>query len=197
MFITEQQLEGQHVRLEPLNAGHIDALAEAVRDGEGWGLWYASVPHPQEMAAYVERAMDAASHGELAYAVRQLASGDIVGTTRFYDVSAAHRRALIGYTWYAERVRGTAVNAECKLLMLSNLFEVSQAVACEFRTHFFNRASRAAIEALGAKQDGILRAHQILPDGSLRDTVVYSIVASEWPAVRNQLESKLARFAMV
>ena len=196
MFIQEQQLEGQHVRLEPLNAGHIEALAQAVRDGQGWTLWYASVPHPDGMAAYVERAIEEASRGHLAYAVRHLASGDIVGTTRFYAVDAANRRAMIGYTWYSQSVRGTAVNAECKLLMLSNLFEGSQAIACEFRTHFFNRASRAAIESLGAKQDGILRAHQILSDGSLRDTVVYSIIESEWPAVRAQLQSKLARFVL-
>ncbi|WP_447956186.1 GNAT family N-acetyltransferase [Vreelandella sp. EE7] len=195
MFIKEQQLEGQHIVLEPLNAGHIEGLARAVSDGEAWKLWYASVPHPDDMAAFVERGMDAAAAGNLAYAVRHIASGDIVGTTRFYEVDAANRRAMLGYTWYAQSVRRTPVNTECKLLMLANLFEASNAVAAEFRTHFFNHASRAAIERLGAKQDGILRSHQIMPDGSLRDTVVYSIIAAEWLAVRRHLESKLAHFA--
>lgn len=191
MLIKEQCLEGRHVALEHLHAGHIEPLERAVEEGQAWKLWYANVPQPADMAAYVERAMEAAQTGDVAYAVRHKASGDIVGTTRFYQVDAPNRRALLGYTWYAQSVRRTAVNTECKLLMLSNLFEASNAVACELRTHFFNHASRAAIERLGAKQDGILRSHMILPDGSLRDTVVYSIIASEWPAVRMNLQSKL------
>ncbi|MBZ5486088.1 GNAT family N-acetyltransferase [Halomonas aquamarina] len=194
MFITEQQLEGQHIILEHLHSGHIEPLQQAVAEGEAWKIWYANVPHPDDMAAYVESAMEGAKKGEVAYAVRHKASGDIVGTTRFYQVDAANRRAMLGYTWYSQSVRRTAVNTECKYLMLQNLFEASNAVACEFRTHFFNQASRTAIERLGAKQDGILRSHQIMRDGSLRDTVVYSIIEAEWPAVRMHLESKLESY---
>ncbi|WP_447553824.1 GNAT family N-acetyltransferase [Vreelandella sp. EE22] len=195
MFIKEQQLEGQHVVLEALNAGHIEGLARAVNDGEAWKIWYASVPHPDDMAAYVERAMEAAAAGNLAYAVRRKTDNTIVGTTRFYQVDAANRRAMLGYTWYAQSVRRTAVNTECKFMMLANLFDASNALAAEFRTHFFNHPSRAAIERLGAKQDGVLRSHQVMPDGSLRDTVVYSIIQPEWPAVRMNLQSRLDHFA--
>ncbi|WP_018916378.1 GNAT family N-acetyltransferase [Vreelandella zhanjiangensis] len=194
MFIKEQQLEGEHIVLEHLHSGHIEPLQQAVAEGEAWKIWYASVPHPDEMAAYVERAMEDAKTGNTAYAVRHKISGDIVGTTRFYQIDAPNRRAMLGYTWYSQSVRRTAVNTECKFLMLQNLFEASEAVAVELRTHFFNQASRQAIERLGAKQDGILRSHQVMRDGSLRDTVVYSIIASEWPAVRMHLNSKLESY---
>ncbi|WP_425054347.1 GNAT family N-acetyltransferase [Pseudomonas abyssi] len=192
MFIQPGPLRGQHVLLEPLELAHTAALQRAVADGESWKLWYASVPTPESMPEYVERAVQGMEQGNLAYAVRSLASGDIVGCTRYYDVDAANRRALIGYTWYADAARRTPVNSESKLLLLQHLFEDAGAIAVELRTHFFNQASRTAIERLGAKQDGVLRSHQILPDGSIRDTVVYSIVASEWPAVKNNLLSRLA-----
>lgn len=187
-------LEGTYVALEPLMHSHVEALQSAVRDGELWQLWYASVPSPDEMARYVDTAIKASTNGDMAFAVRSLNTQQIVGTTRFYNVEPAHKRGLIGYTWYAKSAQGTAINTEAKYLLMQYWFEVKQANAVEFRTHFFNEASRRAIERLGAKQDGILRSHQILKDGSVRDTVVYSIIASEWPAVKNNLQAKLATF---
>jgi N-acetyltransferase len=187
-------LEGAYVALEPLMHSHVDALQSAVRDGELWQLWYASVPSPDEMVRYVDTAIKATINGDMAFAVRNLKTQQIVGTTRFYNIEPAHKRGLIGYTWYAKSAQGTAINTEAKYLLMQYWFEVKQANAAEFRTHFFNEASRRAIERLGAKQDGILRSHQILKDGSVRDTVVYSIIASEWPAVKNNLQAKLAKF---
>ena len=187
-------LRGSFVSLEPLTNSHTNALKEAVTDGELWRLWYASVPSPDEMSNYVDSAIKASTGGNLAFAVRTLKTQQIVGTTRFYNVEPAHKRGLIGYTWYAKSAQGTAINTEAKYLLMQYWFEVQQANAVEFRTHFFNEASRRAIERLGAKQDGILRSHQILKDGSVRDTVVYSIIANEWPAVKNNLQAKLAKF---
>ena len=194
MTDSEICLKGAYVALEPLMHSHVDALQSAVRDGELWQLWYASVPSPDEMARYVDTAIKASINGDMAFAVRNLKTQQIVGTTRFYNVEPAHKRGLIGYTWYAKSAQGTAINTEAKYLLMQYWFEVKQANAVEFRTHFFNEASRRAIERLGAKQDGILRSHQILKDGSVRDTVVYSIIASEWPAVKNNLHAKLAKF---
>ena len=194
MTVSETCLKGAYVALEPLMHSHVDALQSAVRDGELWQLWYASVPSPDEMARYVDTAIKASTNGDMAFAVRNLKTQQIVGTTRLYNVEPAHKRGLIGYTWYAKSAQGTVINTEAKYLLLQYWFEVQQANAVEFRTHFFNEASRRAIERLGAKQDGILRSHQILKDGSVRDTVVYSIIASEWPAVRNNLQAKLAKF---
>lgn len=191
MFISDKNLSGQYVDLEPLSEAHIEPLQNAVLDGRSWEIWYASVPKPDEMAGYVRVAMAKAEAGDLAYAVRSKESNKIVGTTRYYNVDAANRRAMLGYTWYSSSVRRSPVNTECKLMLLENLFEASSAIAVEFRTHFFNRKSREAIERLGAKQDGVLRSHQIMRDGSLRDTVVYSIIAAEWPAVKMNLESRL------
>jgi len=194
MTDSETCLEGTYVALEPLMHSHVEALQSAVRDGELWQLWYASVPSPDEMARYVDAAIKASINGDMVFAVRNLKTQQIVGTTRFYNVEPAHKRGLIGYTWYAKSAQGTAINTEAKYLLMQYWFEVQQANAVEFRTHFFNEASRRAIERIGAKQDGILRNHQILKDGSIRDTVVYSIIASEWPAVKNNLQAKLAKF---
>jgi N-acetyltransferase len=191
MWIKQEKLAGNFVVLEPLEAQHIEPLKKAVLDGESWKLWFANVPTIEEMSGYVHQAIADAENGTVAYAVRLTATGEIVGATRYYNVDEANKRALIGYTWYADSVKRTPVNTECKLLLLSNLFERSNAIAVEFRTHFFNLNSRAAIERLGAKQDGILRNHIIMKDGSYRDTVVYSIIASEWPAVKQNLLSKL------
>jgi RimJ/RimL family protein N-acetyltransferase len=187
-------LRGSFVALEPLVNSHTNALKNAVTDGELWRLWYASVPSPDEMSNYIYTAIKASTGGNLAFAVRDLKAQKIVGTTRYYNVEPAHKRGLIGYTWYAKSAQGTAINTEAKYLLMQYWFEVQQANAVEFRTRFFNEASRRAIERLGAKQDGILRSHQILKDGSIRDTVVYSIIASEWPAVKNNLQAKLAKF---
>ena len=192
MWINEETLKGNFVTLEPLRLEHITELKVAVQDGESWKLWYANVPRPDEMSDYVEDAISAARAGNIAYAVRSNATQQIVGTTRYYNVDAKNKRAMIGYTWYSSSVRRTPINTECKLLLLAKLFESHDAIAVEFRTHYFNQPSRAAIERLGAKQDGILRQHQIMKDGSIRDTVVYSIIAAEWPAVKSNLLSKLS-----
>jgi len=193
MWIKKENIEGKHVVLEILNENHIEPLKEAVLDGESWKLWYASVPKAQEMQEYVKQAIINMEKGDIAYAVRAKSTEKIVGTTRYYNVDQLNKRAMIGYTWYGDSVKRTAINTECKLLLLSNLFEALDAIAVEFRTHYFNQASRQAIQRLGAKQDGILRNHQIMRDGSLRDTVVYSIIASEWLAVKSNLLSKLNR----
>jgi N-acetyltransferase len=192
MWIKKEALVGQYVVLEPLEQEHIEPLKTAVRHNDGRKLWFANVPSEDEMADYVNRAIQGEKKGDLTFAVRLTATGNIVGTTRYYQVDEANRRAMIGYTWYSDSVKRTPVNTECKLLLLDNLFEHSQAIAVEFRTHLFNKASRAAIERLGAKQDGILRNHMIMDNGSYRDTVVYSIIASEWPAVKANLLSKLS-----
>ena len=192
MWINEETLKGNFLTLEPLQLEHISELKVAVQDGESWKLWYANVPRPDEMSDYVEDAISAARAGNIAYAVRSNVTQQIVGTTRYYNVDAKNKRAMIGYTWYSSSARRTPINTECKLLLLAKLFESHDAIAVEFRTHYFNQPSRAAIERLGAKQDGILRQHQIMKDGSIRDTVVYSIIAAEWPAVKSNLLSKLS-----
>lgn len=187
-------LEGRHATLEPLARGHEAALAAAAADGELWRLWYTGVPAPAATAAWIEAALAMRENfGAMPFVVRDRASGDVVGCTRYFNVEAAHRRLEIGHTWHARRVQRTAVNTECKLLLLAHAFEALNCIAVEFRTNFFNFQSRRAIERLGAKQDGILRNHQILPDGSLRDTVVFSIVAGEWPAVKRHLAFQLER----
>jgi N-acetyltransferase len=193
-WIEPVTLTGQHVSLEPLRLEHADALRAAAADGELYRLWYTSVPNPGGERAYIEAALAMRDRlGAHPFAVRDLASGDIVGTTRYLNVEAEHRRLEIGSTWYAKRVQRTPLNTEAKLLLLTHAFEVLHANAVEFRTHFMNHASRAAIARLGAKQDGILRNHMIGRDGVLRDTVVFSVIAGEWPAVRTNLLFKLGR----
>jgi RimJ/RimL family protein N-acetyltransferase len=191
-FIDPVTLRGTHVTLEPLSREHEDGIRAAAADGELWQLWYTSVPAPDRTAAWLDAALDMRERlGALPFAVRHNGSGDIVGSTRYFNVDAANRRLEIGHTWYARRVQRTAVNTECKLLLLTHAFEALGCIAVEFRTHWFNHASRAAIARLGAKQDGVLRSHQIMPDGSRRDTVVFSIIDGEWPAVRQHLAHRL------
>ncbi len=193
-FVAPLALSGRHVRLEPLGREHADALATAAADGALWQLWYTGVPAPEATAAWVDAALEMRERcGALPFVVREQAGGRIVGSTRYFHVEAAHRRLEIGHTWYARRVQRTAVNTECKLLLLTHAFEALGCIAVEFRTSFFNFASRAAIARLGARQDGILRNHQVLPDGTLRDTVVFSIIAGEWPAVKRHLAFELER----
>jgi len=187
-------LTGRHVTLEPLARSHAGALAEAAADGELWRLWYTSVPPPERVREYVDAALDMRERtGALPFVVRENASGTIVGSTRYFNVEPAHRRLEIGHTWYAKRVQRTAVNTDCKLLLLGHAFDTLGCIAVELRTNFFNHASREAIARLGAKQDGILRNHMLLPDGTRRDTVVFSILDSEWPAVRRHLRFRLER----
>jgi N-acetyltransferase len=193
-FAAAVSLEGRHVRLEPLAKQHLAGLEAAAADGELWTLWYTSVPSPGATAAWIDAALDMRDkQGALPFVIRETATGDIVGSTRYFNVDAAHRRLEIGHTWYAKRVQRTAVNSEAKLLLLTHAFETLDCIAVEFRTSFFNFASRQAIARLGAKQDGILRNHQILADGTLRDTVVFSIIAGEWPAARRNLIWRLER----
>ena len=190
-LIRPVTLIGRHARLVPLTADHAEALAEAARDGELWKLWYTSVPHADRMGEEIERRLGLQQQGSmLPFAVLD-AGGVPAGMTTYMHVDAANRRVEIGSTWYARRVQRSPLNTECKLMLLTHAFETLQCIAVEFRTHFMNHQSRRAIERLGAKLDGILRAHSRLPDGSLRDTCVYSIVASEWPTVRNHLRWQL------
>lgn len=185
---------GQRVSLEPLTFQHVPEIAAASADGDVGSLWFTSAPSPQTAAAWVEKmlAMQAADEGAT-FVVRRRTDGVVVGSTSFFHVDAANRRLEIGHTWYSASARRTGVNSETKLVMLSHAFEDLGCIAVEFRTHFFNHASRVAIERLGAKLDGVLRSHQLLPDGSRRDTAVYSILDIEWPAVRTNLMFRLSR----
>ena len=192
-FETTPTLRGRWVTLEPLERSHLPALVEAASDGELWRLWYTSVPSPENAASYVDTALAQRDAGQsLPFVVRD-AGGTIVGSTRYCNISAPNRRVEIGYTWYAKRVQRTALNTEAKRLLLTHAFETLDCQVVQLCTHWFNQQSRAAIARLGAKQDGVLRNHMIMPDGSSRDTVVFSIIASEWPAVKHHLDYLMAR----
>ena len=184
-------LSGPHARLEPLSHDHIEGLTEAVKDGELWKLWYTLIPRPEDMAKEIDRRLSLRAAGSMLPFTVFDAAGRIVGMTTYMNVDAANRRVEIGSTWYAKRVQRTALNTQCKLLLLTHAFDKLGCIAVEFRTHFFNHQSRRGIERLGAKLDGILRNHQIATNGTLRDTVVYSIIASEWPTVRAHLTYQL------
>ena len=186
-------LKGDHARLEPLSHAHIDGLVEAVNDGELWKLWYTLVPRPEDMTKEIDRRLGLQAAGSMLPFTVFDADGRICGMTTYMNVDAPNRRVEIGSTWYAKRVQRSALNTQCKLLLLAHAFEKLDCIAVEFRTHFFNHQSRRGIERLGAKQDGILRSHQILPDGTLGDTVVFSIIAPEWPAVKRHLVFRLER----
>jgi N-acetyltransferase len=193
-WILPVTLSGAHAALVPLSAAHHDQLVEAANDGELWKLWYTSVPSPDGLRSEIERRLDLQTKGSmLPFTVIEKSSDLAVGMTSYMNIEAENRRLEIGSTWYRARVQRTAINTECKILLLTHAFEVLNCIAVEFRTSFFNQASRRGIERLGAKLDGILRSHMIHSDGSLRDTCVYSIVASEWPAVRSHLKWQLER----
>jgi RimJ/RimL family protein N-acetyltransferase len=184
-------LRGQHVSLEPLRLEHADALKGVLADGELSGLWYTSVPSVEGVEAYIATALEGEGNGTaLPFLVRD-ASGAIVGSTRYCRIEALNHRLEIGYTWYDKRVQRTALNTEAKRLLLAHAFESLGAVAVEFRTHWFNHRSRNAIARLGAKQDGVLRNSSRDPDGAFRDTVVFSIIESEWLTVRKHLDYQL------
>jgi RimJ/RimL family protein N-acetyltransferase len=187
-------LEGMGVRLEPLTEQHHDGLAAAAADGRLWELWFTSVPAPGGMAAYITEALAGQEAGHmLPWTVRDLASGTIIGSTRYHDVVSKIDRVEIGYTWYAQSRQRTHVNTACKLLLLGHAFESLGCKVVGLRTDNFNFRSQQAIEALGAKRDGVLRHHAARRDGSVRDTVLYSILAGEWPDVRRHLEVRLRR----
>ena len=185
------RLSGRHASLEPLQAGHVDGL-RAVVEGSGLdALWYTNVPAPGRVDAYVDATLEAQARGKvLAWVVRD-AAGTIAGTTRYYGLEPEMPKLLIGYTWYAPRVQRTGLNTECKLMLLGHAFDTLGCVNVSFETSWFNRASRTAIARLGARQDGVLRNAKRHADGSLRDTVVFSILDTEWPAVRRNLQSRL------
>ena len=189
-------LEGHGVRLEPLVAEHHGGLASAASDGRLWELWFTSVPAPGEVERYVADALAGREAGTmLPWAVREAASGEIVGTTRYHDIVRAIDRVEIGWTWYAARWQKSHVNTACKLLLLTHAFEALGCAVVGLRTDNFNFASQRAIAALGAKRDGILRHHQARRDGTVRDSVMYSILAAEWPDVKRHLALRLARHA--
>ena len=187
-------LEGHGVRLEPLSREHHDGLKAAAADGKLWELWFTSVPEPEKTLAYIDAALAGQEEGHmLPWAVRELPGGAIVGSTRYHDIIAAVDRVEIGWTWYAKRCQKSHVNTACKLLLLEHGFDKLGCKVVGLRTDNFNFNSQRAIEALGAKKDGVIRHHWPRRDGSVRDTVMYSILAHEWPGVRRHLELRLAR----
>jgi RimJ/RimL family protein N-acetyltransferase len=186
-------LVGKHVQLEPLSLDHVGALTEASKDGELWRLWFTSIPEPAGMRAYVETALARRDAGTAMPFVVRDSTGTIVGSTRYGHMEPENRRVEIGWTWYAKRVQRSALNTEAKRLLLAHAFETMGTGSVCLCTSWFNHASRAAIARLGAKQDGVLRNHMRMPDGSYRDTVVFSILANEWPMVRTHLDHRLSR----
>ena len=187
-------LTGPSVRLEQLSPGHQSDLIEAVRDGELWRLWYTAIPAPETMHKEIARRLGLQATGAmLPFAVIDTTTGKAVGMTTYMNVDAANKRVEIGSTWYRRAVHRSSLNTQCKLLLLTHAFETLSCIAVEFRTHFFNHQSRRGIERLGAKLDGILRSHQLASDGTLRDTCVYSIIASEWPTVKSHLNWQMTR----
>ena len=185
-------LEGHGVRLEPLGESHVEGLVAAAHDGRLWELWFTSVPEPAQAGAYVAAALKGQGEGSmLPWAVRELRTDAIVGSTRYHDIVAAADRVEIGYTWYAKRVQRTHVNTACKILLLGHAFETLKCKVVGLRTDNFNFASQRAIEALGAKKDGVIRHHWPRRDGTVRDTVMYSVLAAEWPDVKRHLETRL------
>jgi RimJ/RimL family protein N-acetyltransferase len=187
-------LEGHGVRLEPLTAAHRDGLAEAVKDGRLWELWYTAVPEPATADAYIATALEGQRAGQmLPWAVRELAGGKIVGSTRYHDILASVDRVEIGYTWYGASWQRTHVNTACKLLLLTHAFDSLGCQVVGLRTDNFNFTSQRAIEALGARKDGVIRHHHARRDGTVRDSVMYSILLAEWPDVRRHLTTRLAR----
>lgn len=191
-WIKEVVLETNHIKLLPLNENHKEDLIVASEDGNLSELWFTSVPSKNNIENYITKAIeDYKQDRGLAFVVLNKKTNEIIGSTRYTNATPEHRRLEIGYTWYAKRFQKTYVNSECKLLLLTHAFEELKAIAVEFRTNWYNFPSRNAIARLGAKQDGILRNHQIMSDGSLRDTVVFSIIESEWKSCKCSLNYKI------
>lgn len=187
-------LDGHGVRLEPLQRDHEDGLAAAAADGELWKLWFTTVPEPPQTRAYIDVALEGQDAGHmLPWAVRELATNAIVGSTRYHDIVPAADRVEVGFTWYGGRWQRSHVNTTCKLLLMTHAFESLGCQVVGLRTDNFNFRSQRAIEALGAKKDGVLRHHHARRDGTVRDTVIYSVLAAEWPDVKRHLELRLAR----
>lgn len=192
--VQPKQLEGHGVRLEPLTLDHEKGLRDASQDGALWNLFFTSVPEPANTRKYIEDALKGQERGDmLPWAVRELKSGEIVGSTRYHDIVPATDRVEIGYTWYAARCQRTHVNTACKLLLFTHGFEALGCGVVGLRTDNFNFRSQKAIEALGAKKDGVIRHHATRRDGSIRDTVMYSVLKDEWPGVKRHLEFRLSK----
>lgn len=194
--VTPVVLEGNGLRMEPLTSEHEPELAAAAADGRLWELWYTSVPKPEETAEYIATALEGQRAGHmLPWAVRELSTGGLAGTTRYHDIVAAIDRVEIGWTWYAARWQRSHVNSTCKLLLLTHAFETLRCRVVGLRTDNFNFASQRAIEALGARKDGVIRHHHARRDGTVRDSVMYSILDTEWRDVKRHLTLRLARHA--
>ncbi len=190
----ELKLSGPFAELTPLTEAHEAPLIEAASDGQLWNLRFTGVPSSKTARAYIKEAIANRFKGtQLPFAVRRLDDGKIVGCTRFYDIDLEHRNLAIGYTWYAKSAQRTAINTQCKLLLLEYAFEVMNCISVAFHTDNLNTRSQAAIERLGAQKEGVLRNHRIMPDGRKRHTHCYSIIESEWPGVRSKLEASLSR----
>ena len=191
-WIEPVTLTGSKVVLEPLAFEHLADIISAAKDGELWKLWFTSVPSPEKAEEYIKTALDLRGNaGWMPFVVRERTTNKIIGSTRYCNVDEVNQRLEIGYTWYSESYQRTPVNTEAKYLLLTHAFEKLDAIAVELRTHWHNHKSRAAIARLGAKQDGVLRNHQKSADGVYRDTVVFSIINLEWPAVKQSLMYKL------
>jgi RimJ/RimL family protein N-acetyltransferase len=193
-WLNEIELEGKSVRLIPLKVQHKEDLLKAATDGELWNLWYTFVPSKNTIDNYIDLALkEHSSDRALAFVVIEKERNKIIGCTRFCNATPEHRRVEIGYTWYSQSYQKTHVNAECKSLLLTHAFETLNCIAVEFRTHWHNQPSRNAIAKLGAKQDGVLRNHQIDAEGALRDTVVFSIIRDEWLTVKKSLKYRMEK----
>jgi len=191
-WLNKVELKNENLKLEPLELSHIDGLTNAVKDGELWNLWYTSAPKPKEVQCYIEKAIkDFEEDKSLPFAIFDTNKSLLVGTTRFMNADQKNRRVEIGTTWYAKSSQRTGTNTQCKYLLLKYAFETLKCIAVEFRTHWHNTQSRTAITKLGAKQDGILRNHKFDKTGNLRDTVIFSIIDSEWNTVKQSLEFKM------
>ena len=194
LTVSPITLADERVRLEPLGLQHVDGLKRAAADGELWTIRVTSVPDPADTRGYVERALQSFAEGHrLAFAVLDATTGDVIGSSSYHDIVPAVDRLEIGYTWYAKSRQRTHVNASAKLLLMTHAFEVLGAKLVGWRTDNFNFASQRAIERLGARKDGVLRHHAVRRDGTIRDTVMYSMTAGEWPEARAELKARLAR----
>jgi RimJ/RimL family protein N-acetyltransferase len=192
--LSPTPLEGHGVRLEPMSLEHRDGIAKAVTDGNLWELWFTAVPEPSQVEKYIQTALDGQKAGHmLPWVVRELATNSIVGSTRYHDIIADADRVEIGYTWYAKSWQRTHVNTACKLLLFTHAFETVGCKVVGLRTDNFNFASQRAIEALGARKDGVIRHHWRRRDGTVRDSVMYSVLATEWPDVKRHLQLRLQR----
>ncbi|MFZ6847202.1 GNAT family N-acetyltransferase [Undibacterium sp. RuRC25W] len=196
MKCTPIHLSGQYVSLEPLTQDHLPDIQRAAADGELWNLFFTSVPRPETTQQWIDTALEMQrQQTAIVFVIREKHSGTIVGSTRYFRIEAQNKRLEIGHTWYSQSAQRSGVNTDSKLLLLTHAFEVFDCIAVEFRTDFFNHKSQAAIERLGAKRDGILRNHTIMPDGRIRDTVVYSILEHEWPGVKKNLQYMQIKYA--